>query len=345
MNGYRRVTAMMAGDAVDRLPLMPITMMFAADVSGVKYGPYAARHQVLVEAQIRTAETFGFDHVSSISDPAREAADCGAAVEFFDDQPPAVVGSTPLLADKKKLIRMNVPDPHAGGRRHDRVCAVALFQKSVKGIFLIEGWVEGPCAAAANLRGMENVMADFYEDPGFVADLFEFTLRMELDFARAQIEAGADIIGVGDAAASLVGPGIYRKTVWPFEKRLVDGVHALGSRVRLHICGNTNPLLEEIGKLGCDIVDLDSMVALADGRKAMGETQILLGNLDPVRVLKSGSAADVASALSVCHREAGSRYIVGAGCEIPRDTPEENVRAMLRFATTPGAHPDLHGRF
>ena len=345
MTGFERVTALLAGAVVDRLPLMPITMMFAADVCGVKYREYATRHEVLVEAQLRTAEMFGFDHVSCVSDPAREAADCGAHTEMFDDQPPAVVGSRPLLADKQKLIRMNVPDPLAGGRMHDRIRAVALFQKSAKKNFLIEGWVEGPCAAAANLRGMENVMADFLEDPGFVADLFEFTLKMELEFARAQIEAGADIIGVGDAAASLVGPGIYRKTVWPFEKRLVDGVHALGSRVRLHICGNTNPLLEEIGKLGCEIVDLDSMVTLAAARKAMGGIQILLGNLDPVRVLKNGSAVDVSRALAVCHREAGSRYIVGAGCEIPRDTPEENIRAMLRFATISGAHPDLHGRF
>ena len=340
MNGFRRVTALLAGTVVDRLPLMPITMMLAADVRGVKYREYATRHEVLVEAQLRTAETFGFDHVSCVSDPAREAADCGAHTEMFDDQPPAVVGSRPLLADKEKLIRLDVPDPLAGGRMHDRIRAVSLFQKSAKEIFLIEGWVEGPCAAAANLRGMENVMADFLEDPGFVADLFEFTLKMELEFARAQIEAGADIIGIGDAAASLVGPGIYRKTVWPFEKRLIDGIHTLGSRVRLHVCGNTNPILDEIGKLGCDIVDLDSMVALADGRRAMGETQILLGNLDPVRVLKNGSAADVSRALAVCHREAGSRYIVGAGCEIPRSTPEANLRAMFEFATTSGTnHP------
>jgi MtaA/CmuA family methyltransferase len=338
MNGFRRVTALMAGEAVDRLPLMPITMMFAADVCGVKYREYATRHEVLVEAQLRTAETFAFDHVSCVSDPAREAADCGANTEMFDDQPPAVVGSKPLLADKQKLIRMNIPDPRDGGRMHDRILAVSLFRKLAGGNFLIEGWVEGPCAAAANLRGMENVMADFLEDPGFVKDLFAFTLKMELEFARAQIEAGADIVGIGDAAASLVGPEIYRKTVWPFEKQLIDGVHALGCRVRLHICGNTNPLLDEIGKLGCDIVDLDSMVSLAGGRRAMGESQILLGNLDPVRVLRNRSAEDVRRALAACHREAGSRYIAGAGCEIPRDTSEANVRAMVDFVMESGAN-------
>ena len=69
---------------------MPITMMFAADQIGVPYGRYARDHRVLVEGQLATAEQFGFDYVSCISDPAREAADCGAAIHYFDDQPPAI---------------------------------------------------------------------------------------------------------------------------------------------------------------------------------------------------------------------------------------------------------------
>ena len=102
MNGRERVLAMLEGRPVDRLPLMPITMMFAADRIGVPYGRYAADHRVMAEAQIRTAEEFDFDYVSGISDPAREAADCGAAIHFFDDQPPAIDEAHALLADKAR---------------------------------------------------------------------------------------------------------------------------------------------------------------------------------------------------------------------------------------------------
>ena len=70
---------------------MPITMMFAADLAGVQYRDYAADHRVLAEAQVAASPSaFGFDYVSAISDPAREAADLGGAVEWFDDQPPAI---------------------------------------------------------------------------------------------------------------------------------------------------------------------------------------------------------------------------------------------------------------
>ena len=69
MTGHDRILAMLDGSPVDSLPLMPITMMFAADQIGVPYGQYAADHRVLVEGQIRTAEKFDFDYVSCISDP------------------------------------------------------------------------------------------------------------------------------------------------------------------------------------------------------------------------------------------------------------------------------------
>lgn len=332
MNSRERVLAHLDGKPVDRLPLMPITMQFACGLIGARYRDYCTDHRVLVEGQMRVAEEFGFDYVNTMSDPAREAADCGATVQYFDDQPVAIVEDEALLADKTMLAGLKIPDPLAGGRMHNGVRALALFKEKLAGDKMIEGWIEGPIAEAADLRGINTLMLDFYDDPAFVRDLFEFVVEMGLRFARAQIEAGADVIGVGDAAASLVGPQIYEEFVWPYEKKLVDGLHALGARVRLHICGNTRFALAGIGRLGCEIVDIDSLAPLTEARERMGPGQILLGNLNPVTVLRGGTPDVIMQALSECHRAAGDRYIVSAGCEVPRDTPPENVRAMFEFA-------------
>ena len=332
MNSRDLVLAHLLGKPVERLPLMPITMMFAADQAGVKYGDYARDHRTMVHAQLITAEKFGFDYVSVISDPAREAADCGATVSYFDDQPPAIVEDDALLLDKTKLAALSAPDPLGGGRMTDRVRGVAMFKEKIGGEKIIEGWIEGPIAEAADLRGINNLMLDFYDDPKFVRDLFEFIVEMELRFARAQIEAGVDVMGVGDAAASLVGPQIYEEFVWPYEKRLVDGLHALGTRVRLHICGNTRRILAGMGRLGCEIVDLDYPAPVSEARAAMGPKQVLLGNINPVAVLRSGTPEIVTREIAACHQAAGPRFIVGAGCEIPRDTAVENVRALCDYA-------------
>ena len=332
MNGRERIMALLEGRPVDRLPFMPITMMFACDQIGTKYRDYCTDYRVLVEAQIRTAERFGFDYVNTMSDPAREAADCGAKVEYFENQPVAVVEEEALLADKTKLASLKIPDPLGGGRMTNGIKALDLYKEKVGKEKIIEGWVEGPIAEAADLRGINTVMTDFFDDPGFVRDLFEFVIEMELRFAREQIKAGADIIGVGDAAASLVGPQIYEEFVLPYEKKLVDGIHASGGRVRMHICGNTRRILTGMGRLGCEIVDLDSLAPLNEARQQMGQSQVLLGNLNPVTVLRNGNSEMVTAAIAECHRQAGARYVVGAGCEVPRDTPPENLRALCDYA-------------
>jgi len=332
MTGKERILALFEGRQPDRIPFMPITMMFAADWAGVKYGQYASDYRMLVRAQIETASALDFDYVSCISDPAREAADCGANIRYFEDQPPAIDESDALLADKAKLAGIRMPDPLGGGRMHDRVKAAVALKEQIGREKLVEGWVEGPCAEGADLRGINNLMLDFYDDPDFVRDLFSFILEMALAFAKAQIEAGCDLIGIGDAAASLVGPAIYEDFVWPVEKRLVDGIHQMGGRVRLHICGNATPLLAKMGELGCEQVDLDYLASVAAARAAMGPNQVLAGNIDPVRVLRNGTPQTVSRAVEQCHKEAGERFIITAGCEVPRDTPEANVRAMLEYA-------------
>ena len=110
---------------------MPITMMFAADLIGARYRDYCTDYRVLVEGQIRTAEKFGFDYVNTMSDPAREAADCGAKVQFFDNQPVALVEDQALLADKTRLAGLKIPDPLGGGRMHNGIKALALFKERV----------------------------------------------------------------------------------------------------------------------------------------------------------------------------------------------------------------------
>lgn len=322
----------MEGREVDRLPLMPITMMFACDQIGARYRDYCTDFRVLAESQIKTAGKFGFDYVNTMSDPAREAADCGAPVEYFDQQPVALRENEALLVEKSKLKSLKVPDPLGGGRMHNGIQAVALLKERVGKEKIIEGWVEGPIAEAADLRGINTIMMDFFDDPQFVRDLFEFVVEMELRFAREQVRAGADVIGIGDAAASLIGPQLYREFVLPYEKKLVDGIHALGAKVRLHICGNTRLSLSEMGQLSCEIVDLDSLAPIDEARAKMGPRQILLGNLNPVAVLRNGTPEAVTNSIAQCHRQAGARFIVGAGCEVPRDTPEPNLQALCAYA-------------
>jgi uroporphyrinogen-III decarboxylase len=127
---------------------------------------------------------------------------------------------------------------------------------------------------------------------------------------------------------------LYRTFVWPLEKRLIDNIHALGAPVRLHICGNTRPLLADLGKLGADMIDLDYFSPVDEARAAMGPEQVLAGNINPVTVLRNGTPDGVRAAVEDCRDRAGHNYIIAAGCEIPRDTPPQNVHALRACSRT-----------
>jgi MtaA/CmuA family methyltransferase len=329
MTPRERVLTLLAGKPVDHPPAMPITMMWAADLIGAKYHDYATRAGIQAAAQCAAARQFGFDQVSVISDPCCEAADLGAAIFYPPDGPPAIIEEQALLADAAALHKLRVPDPHrAGSRMANRVEAVRLLRRQAGNTHLVEGWVEGPCAESADLRGINTLMLDYYDDPDFIHALAKFTVDVALKFATAQIEAGADIIGVGDAAASLINRELYDEFVLSYERRLVDGIHAAGARVRLHICGRAAHLVGALATLGCEIVDLDTLVDLRAARAAMGDRQVLLGNVHTVNVVKNGTPDDVRQALAKCRADAGPAWIAGAGCEIPRYSPAENVRCF-----------------
>ena len=80
-----------------------------------------------------------------MSDTAREARECGSEVQIFDDQPPAIVVTNALLADKKSLATLQLPDPTGEGRMLDRVRAAALLKERATVLSKIE-WNKAACA-------------------------------------------------------------------------------------------------------------------------------------------------------------------------------------------------------
>ncbi|MFP4376640.1 MAG: uroporphyrinogen decarboxylase family protein [Spirochaetales bacterium] len=333
MNSRDRFFAVLEGNEADRIPAIPISMMVASDLIGSSYKHYATDFATQVRGQIAFAEKFGFDQVSAISDPATEAADCGAVVVYKENEPPALDEADSLLKEKSVLARLSPPDPRNGNRMSNRLRVIEELRAQIGSERIVEGWIEGPVAEASDLRGINRFMMDFYDDEPFVRDLFEFIYEMELRYAEAQIEAGADVIGIGDAACSLIGGALYAEYVLEQHKRLIDGVQAKGALVRLHICGDSSFVLPHLPALKPDIMDLDSKVTVAHAREQAGPDQVLTGNIDPVNVLKNRSALEVEDAVLECYREAGAAsYMIAAGCEIPRGTPDENIAALARAA-------------
>ena len=326
MNQYERVMNRLAGQPVDRIPNTNIIMQFAAREIGVTYGDYVTDYRKLVEANVRCCEKYGIDMVSTISDPFREVADRGGAVNILADDVPSCHQF--LIQNAADLKKLRIVDPASSPRMGDRIQACRLYKQEVGHQFPIIGWVEGPMAEAADLRGINEIMMDFFDSPDFVADLMLNCNEQALLFAQAQVAAGADFIGIGDAAASLIGPELYEEQVFPREKELVEAIHAMGAKVKLHICGNITSLLPLMLATGADMIDIDSMVDIAETRRIFGNKAAPSGNINTVTIMQQGTPEQVYAAVKTCAAAGGERLFFAAGCEIPKFTPPENLLAF-----------------
>lgn len=326
MNAYERFQRRLRGEPVDRAPNFDIIMTFGAKYIGQPLRKYYQDWRVLCQANLAMVENFQIDIVQAISDPFRETADFGAEIEFPEDDLP--LSLVPLLQDYGDLAQLKQPDPATGRRMSDRLEAIRHFRSQVGGQVPIMGWVEGAFAEAADLRGIQSLMTDTIENPRFVHDLLERCVEVEIAFAQAQIAAGADIVGLGDAAASLINPRMYQEFALPYQQRIFAAIRAAGGVGRLHICGQTTHLLKLMAQSGAQIIDADWMVDYGKAAQVYADHGVAAcGNFDPVAVMLQGTPEKVRAAAQACLQLGGSRSFSAAGCEIPLATPHANLRA------------------
>lgn len=326
MTPKERIYTIINGNSYDRPAVTPIFMAWAAHYVGHSYRDFYLNGDVLAEAQLAVTRAFNVDQISAISDPWRETA--GYGVEF--DYPEEGVGKPKdiLIKTADNISALKTLNIESCERMSQRVESVKKMAAEVGQTHSVLGWIEGPMAEYADLRGLENTLMDLMDKPEMFIEAGEVLVQNAISFAVAQIMAGADMVGVGDAAVSLIAPDMYKEYILPLEQKLFAAIHEAGNAVKLHICGNIKNHIEYMAHSGADIIDVDWMVPLAEARELVGPNITLCGNFDPAGVLLQGSPEDVAKAARQCIKAGGDKFILMPGCEVPPATPEENIRVF-----------------
>ena len=331
MTGLQRTLDFLAGKPVDRQPFHPIIMRWAARYAGVKYRDFCLDHHAKVAAMIKCADDFGIDWVTVMSDPWAEAEALGVTVEYPEDNLPVDTGGR--LPDIEAAAALKPYKPLEHARCVNRIREIEEFKRLAGDRYFIVGWVEGPVAAYADIRGLTEAAMDFLDDPDACGAAMDVIVESAIEFITCQVEAGAHCIGIGDAFCSQIGPVLYRELAFEREKRLVDHIHALGAKAKLHICGNTAAIMPDMIRTGADILDVDHLVPdMAVFRAFLSPEQVFSGKSDPVSIIQNATPERIAASVRESRAEAGGRVIVSAGCEVPPDTTLENMRAFRAAA-------------
>jgi uroporphyrinogen-III decarboxylase len=311
-----------------RVLFRPILMHFAARFGGITYGKFASDYKALVDCNIRAMEHFDTDMVGLISDPYRETSAFGAKVTFPDEAVPRCEDIIVKTYDDVRELKN--PDVYKNERTLDRIRGAGLFYRELEGKVPVIGWIEGPLAEACDLAGISEMMMHIMENTGFSDLLMDKCMITAKEFALAQINAGCDIIGIGDAICSQIDPATYDVHIRDRHRDLIGFIREKGARVKLHICGNITHLLPSLAGMDIDILDLDFPVDMALARQTLGPGPVLCGNINPVLVQDLSQEEVGRQVREMTGKMNGQKYILSAGCEITVNTPVQNLLAMSR---------------
>ena len=344
MNGYQRIQAALRGEPPDTTPVMLHNFMMAAHEADISMARYREDPAEIARAFIEAVEKYAYDGIMVDVDTATLAGALGVPVVFPEDEPAVCRGQRlRSLAEARGLEPVDV-----GSYPGIQVWleAVRLLKRHFgDGIYLRGNCDQCPFSLASAMRGSADWMMDIM-DPANHEDaqrLLEFWLDAALQFIRLMASTGAHMVSNGDSPAgpSVVSPRLYRKFALPYEKRVVEEAHRLGLPYALHICGRTEPILEDMIFTGADALELDYKTDARHAHDILRGRATFIGNIDPSGVLALGTRESVErKTRELVEIFADTpRFILNAGCAIPAGTPPDNLRAMIETARCSKSRP------
>jgi len=238
-----------------------------------------------------------------------------------------------LPATRETLQGLRVPDPQTDGRMPEKLKAIRLVREHFGDTVLVEGSCAGPYSSVALLFGLQETMMLTITDPGLVHEACEFFVDLQSRYIAAQIEAGAQAIWLGDcnAFSGFFSLDQVRTFAAPSCTKLVAKARELGAIVHLMNSEIKVPYLLAEAELGVDIVNAGPEADIAEVRKTFTGKCCFSGNLDPIEVLMRGTPEQVAAEAERIAKIGSSAggYLFCNGEMNPRDTPAENMKAMI----------------
>jgi len=319
----------------EKIPFNPFIMHFAASLAKVDYNhEYCQNPEILADAQIICSKRFGIDHINVSTDAYREASAWGVEIDWNSHTP---VARSNLKIEEFESIEQ--PDLNSNRRINNRVVTVKKMAEKVGGEQCIIGWIEAPFAEICCLFGMVNVLllSKYSDWVQKIKSLINRILPIQIEFAKMQIEVGANIIGAGDSAISQIGPMRYKKCCLEATRKLFNEIQK-DVPVLYHVCGDNSVIDKEgrdmlvlISSTNADILDLDYQVDLKIAKEKIGERNCLRGNTNTT-ILGDFSypVHDIYNEITknINIGKPGGRFMYAAGCEWPWEPIEMASRNL-----------------
>ena len=326
----------------DRVPVFPLVTAHAARVAGITVRDYYTDGAAMARSQLVAQEAYGIDFISFFSEVGLVAEALGSRFDYPDDDLPLL--AKPKWPDLSSLDDA-VVDPSSDGRLRVYLDAVAYAYEARGDTVPILAYVPAPFTTAQQLVDQESFLLGLLTEPERVKSLLGYATRSINRFCRAIVGAGGLPVLVDPlASGSVISAEHYREFALPFEAEVIRFLHRYDLDIVLHICGDTRATIGMMPETGADLLSIDR-IDIRDAVAGAGSSCRIVGSYDTSAILLSDPATierEVA-AMVAAGRECPKGFVAATGCEVPVDTPPENVRAFVRAAKQAGLNQD-YGR-
>ncbi|MHB0878104.1 MAG: uroporphyrinogen decarboxylase family protein [Anaerolineae bacterium] len=315
------------------MPVFALSEEFDVRMAGELYEDYCQDALVMSRVQIQAVRSFGYDWAWLQVDDCIEFEALGVGSVGSGNVLRATTDNLP--ATRATLDSLRIPDFRREGRGPAYLEAISRVRETFGDDKVVVGRTAAPFSAVGLLYGISQSMTLPYDDPQFLKDTMDFLADMQIEFGRQQKNAGAHAIWFGDcnAGSHLMSLGHYLEFAFPYADRVAAAYQDMGLMIFYHASEDDPRFLREMSRLHISAVSIGEHgdVAAAKADPLIGGRMCLLGNVDPIKVLLLGSTDEVRASTRALLQQVSPQggHLINSGEMIPRDTPEENMRAYV----------------
>ncbi|MCP8323424.1 MAG: uroporphyrinogen decarboxylase family protein [Candidatus Methylarchaceae archaeon HK02M2] len=341
MNSLERFEVTLNLEKPERVPLFYLYLGAGHSVLnelGVTMRDVYYSAQGIAKTQMKAREMFGHDNVMSPWGCITvEAEALGSKIEKKEMDYPKIVEY--ILKDSEEVDKLEVPDPLKDGRMPMILESLNILVDTVGKDTTVVGFMSSPFTILDGIRGFDKILKDILINPDLLKKMLKITTHTCIEYGRSMIDQGVNVILIKDGFA---GGDLMSKTqCLEFDIRylrsVVTSLKNYGASV---IIGNVS------SKPYLDLqVDLNpDAICFATGdvgkvKKKFGNKVCIIGNVDQTK-MPFKRAIDIEKEAKSCIEKAkeGGGYILSTGCEIPLETPADNVRVLRKSVEKYGAY-------
>lgn len=339
MTSMQRLLTTLGQQEPDRVPLFLFTTMHGAKELGLSIRDYYSRAENVVEGQMRLLHKYRSDCLYPFNYAAVELEAFGGETIFIDNGPPN--GGSPVIHCAEDIDHLQPPRVAEAAGLTRCLETIRLLKEKVGDTVPILGAVISPFSLPIMQMGFGPYIELIYEQPQRFAHLMAVNQAFCVEWANAQLAAGATAIGYDDPVSSttIIPRKLFLQTGY---RVATETLHRINGPVAYHLAsGRGLEIADDIVTAGATVVGVSTLEDLAEWKAAARGRLTLLGNLNGVEMRRwSAAQAESEVKLAISRAGRGGGFILADNHgEIPWQVPDEVLLAIREAVDRWGRYP------